>query len=89
MRRAKLTVQLADVKTIFKSFAVEIQTSDLSDLREEEVMKLIKKAGGANYDRQASDYWNSRWIEDRKFGNHAESVSSFPGDQNKMSSFTN
>jgi hypothetical protein len=56
MKKAKLTVQIADVKTVMKSYAVEIQTSDLNDLKEEEIVKAIKKAGGANYDRQASDY---------------------------------
>ncbi|KAI3638883.1 hypothetical protein MIR68_003381 [Amoeboaphelidium protococcarum] len=54
MRKAKLTVQIADVKTVFKNFAVEVQTGDLEDLEEGKVLKLIKKAGGASYDGQAS-----------------------------------
>jgi hypothetical protein len=48
MRKAKFTVQIADVKTVWKSYAVEIQAQDLNDLDEAEVLKLIKKAGGAN-----------------------------------------
>ena len=48
MKKAKVTVQIADVKTVIKSYAVEIQTSDIGDLNEAEIKKLIKKAGGAN-----------------------------------------
>ena len=56
MRKARVSVHLAEVKQIIKSFAVEIQASEKSELKEEEVVKLIKRAGGANYDRQASNY---------------------------------
>eukprot|EP00158_Paraphelidium_tribonemae_P000832 Partr_v1_DN23512_c0_g1_i2_m14455 putative Cofilin tropomyosin-type actin-binding protein len=56
MRKAKLSVQMADVKSIVKSYAVEVQCSDKADLQEELIVKLIKKAGGANYDRQTSAY---------------------------------
>lgn len=43
--KAKLTVQIADVKSVFKSYAVEIQAQDINDLKEDEVTKMIKKAG--------------------------------------------
>ncbi|TPX30728.1 hypothetical protein SmJEL517_g05776 [Synchytrium microbalum] len=56
MRKAKLSVHIADVKTVFKSFAVEISASGLEDLREKDVQLLLKKAMGANYDRQSSAY---------------------------------
>jgi hypothetical protein len=56
MRKAKLTVQIAHVKTLWKSYAVEIQASDLGELKQEDLEVMIKKAGGANYDRQASAY---------------------------------
>jgi hypothetical protein len=34
-----------------QTFAIEIQTSALSDLREDTVQTQLKKAMGANYDR--------------------------------------
>jgi len=56
MRKAKLSVHIADVKKVVKDFAVQIGTDDISDLKEAEILKLLKKAMGANYDRQTSEY---------------------------------
>ena len=56
MRKAKLGVHLSSVKSICKSFSVEMPASELSDLNEADVLLLLKKAMGANYDRQATNY---------------------------------
>jgi len=56
MRKAKLSIHIADVKTIFKSFAVEINATIPEDLEESTVMLAVTKAMGANYDRQTSNY---------------------------------
>ncbi|KAI8827173.1 uncharacterized protein EV422DRAFT_512917 [Fimicolochytrium jonesii] len=56
MRKAKLSVHIASVKQIVKTFAVEIAASTKEDLRETEIKKLLQKAMGANYDRQTSQY---------------------------------
>ncbi|KAI9346396.1 Cep120 protein-domain-containing protein [Zopfochytrium polystomum] len=53
MRKAKLSVHIANVKTVLKSFSVEISASSLDDLVESEVITLVKKSMGANYDGQA------------------------------------
>merc|ERR1712137_584174 len=54
MRKAKMSVHKADVKNVFNQFAVEIQTSDLEDLTQENVRNIVVKAGGANYNGQSS-----------------------------------
>ncbi|KAJ3213339.1 hypothetical protein HDU67_002969 [Dinochytrium kinnereticum] len=54
MRKAKLSVHIADVKRVLKSFAVEVSASSREDLNEQEIKTLLKKAMGANYDSQAS-----------------------------------
>ncbi|KAI8898330.1 hypothetical protein BC833DRAFT_590190 [Globomyces pollinis-pini] len=56
MRRGKLSVHIADVKGVIKSFAVEISASSVDELKEAQVTLLLQKAMGANYDRQASSY---------------------------------
>ncbi|KAJ3323959.1 hypothetical protein HDV06_000935 [Boothiomyces sp. JEL0866] len=56
MRRGKLSVHIADVKSVIKSFAVEISAESLDDLQEQKVTLLLQKAMGANYDRQSSGY---------------------------------
>ena len=56
MRRAILSVHAAAVKSVIKSFAVEIAASSPKDLKESDITLLLKKAMGANYDRQTSDY---------------------------------
>ncbi|RKP02198.1 hypothetical protein CXG81DRAFT_18098 [Caulochytrium protostelioides] len=56
MRRAKLSVHIAAVKSVLKSFGVEIPASDPADLAESTVLTKVQRAMGANYDRQASSY---------------------------------
>ncbi|KAL2913429.1 hypothetical protein HK105_207041 [Polyrhizophydium stewartii] len=56
MRKAKLSVHIAEVKSVVKNFAVEISAQNVEELNETEVDLLLKKAMGANYDRQSSQY---------------------------------
>lgn len=56
MRRARLSTHIAEVKKVLSVFSVEVAASSLEDLMEEEVLLKLKRAMGANYDRQASSY---------------------------------
>ena len=56
MRKAKISVQLSEVKSVVKVYAVEFAANTLNDLKQEDVMLKVKKAMGANYDRQSSQY---------------------------------
>jgi len=49
LKRAKVSTDKSVVKSVIKSFALEIQTSDLSELDEAHITQLLVKAGGANY----------------------------------------
>ncbi|KAJ2230791.1 hypothetical protein H4R99_006246 [Coemansia sp. RSA 1722] len=56
MRKARLSVQKADVKNVIGAFSIEIAASEISELQEENILIQLKRAGGANYDRQTSGY---------------------------------
>ncbi|KAI8139528.1 hypothetical protein BJV82DRAFT_626424 [Fennellomyces sp. T-0311] len=56
MRKAKLSIQIADVKNILRNFHIEVPASHVQDLDEKDVMTRLRRAGGANYDRQSSNY---------------------------------
>ncbi|TPX40887.1 hypothetical protein SeMB42_g05830 [Synchytrium endobioticum] len=56
MRKAKLSVHIADVKTVLKSYSVEVAASSLDELKDKDLQLMLKKAMGANYDRQTSAY---------------------------------
>ncbi|CAO3641865.1 unnamed protein product [Mucor hiemalis] len=56
MRKAKLSIQISDVKNIIRSFHIEVPASTTQDLSENEIMTRLRRAGGANYDRQSSNY---------------------------------
>ncbi|KAJ4374905.1 hypothetical protein N0V83_001983 [Neocucurbitaria cava] len=56
MRKAKMSFQSGQVKQVIRTYAVEIQTSDKKELEEEAVTLKLRKAMGANYDRQGSSY---------------------------------
>jgi hypothetical protein len=56
MRRAKLGIQIADVKSILRNYHIEVPASQLSELDEKDIMTKLRKANGANYDRQLSNY---------------------------------
>jgi len=49
LKRAKVSTDKTSVKAIFQNFAIEIQTSDLHELKEDHIKSLLVKAGGANY----------------------------------------
>jgi len=55
LKRAKVSTDKALVKAIVKNFAIEIQTSDLSELNEHHIKSLLVKAGGANYGTGSRD----------------------------------
>jgi len=50
MRRAKVSVQAADVKAVLSSFSLEMVAADKADLDEETLVVKLRKAGGASYD---------------------------------------
>jgi len=56
MRKAKMSFHSGQVKQTIRSFAIEIQASEKKDLQAEGVVLLLRKAMGANYDRQSSAY---------------------------------
>lgn len=56
MRKAKLSIQISDVKVVLRSFHIEVPASQTQDLNENEVLTRLRRAGGANYDRQSSNY---------------------------------
>ncbi|KAJ9090241.1 hypothetical protein DSO57_1004492 [Entomophthora muscae] len=51
MRKAKLGIQKAQVQSVLRSFAIEMNVTEAKDLDESEVLLRLKRAGGANYDR--------------------------------------
>ncbi|CAJ0749471.1 24480_t:CDS:2, partial [Entrophospora sp. SA101] len=57
MRKAKLSVHVSDVKRVLQvAYAIEVNAHEKSELSEREIITQLRKAGGANYDRQAHDY---------------------------------
>ncbi|KAI8984463.1 hypothetical protein BDF20DRAFT_860138 [Mycotypha africana] len=57
MRKAKLSIQIADVKKdIVRNYHIEVPASSKQDLNENDIMTKLRRAGGANYDRQSSNY---------------------------------
>lgn len=56
LRKAKLGVYLSEIKQILNNYAIEKYVSDRHELSESELLLALKKAMGANYDRQGTDY---------------------------------
>jgi len=50
MRKAKVSVHAADVKAVLRSFSIEVAAREKDDLKEEPIVKRLRKAGGASYD---------------------------------------
>ncbi|CCA72796.1 related to coactosin [Serendipita indica DSM 11827] len=50
MRKAKLSVHTADVKSVLRIFSIEVAAKDKEDLEEEPIIVRLRKAGGASYD---------------------------------------
>ncbi|OCF72050.1 hypothetical protein I204_07314 [Kwoniella mangroviensis CBS 8886] len=55
MRRAKVSVHLADVKSVLRAYSIEVSASTPSDLKQDDVVTRLRRAGGANYDRSKFD----------------------------------
>ncbi|WWC61302.1 uncharacterized protein I303_103883 [Kwoniella dejecticola CBS 10117] len=55
MRRAKVSVHLADVKNVLRAYSIEVSASTPSDLKQDDVVTRLRRAGGANYDRSKFD----------------------------------
>ncbi|KIW09221.1 uncharacterized protein PV09_00148 [Verruconis gallopava] len=56
MRKAKMSFQSGQVKQVIRAYAVEIQTDSKKDLEPDAVTLKLRKAMGANYDRQTTNY---------------------------------
>ncbi|KAA1472041.1 ADF-like domain-containing protein [Dentipellis sp. KUC8613] len=50
MRKAKISVHSADVKSVLRVFSIEVAARDTDDLKEEPIIVRLRKAGGASYD---------------------------------------
>ncbi|KAI0066835.1 actin depolymerizing protein [Artomyces pyxidatus] len=50
MRKAKISVHSADVKSILRVFSIEVAAREKDDLKEEPIVVRLRKAGGASYD---------------------------------------
>ncbi|KAG8802430.1 hypothetical protein FRC17_006416, partial [Serendipita sp. 399] len=50
MRKAKISVHSADVKSVLRAFSIEVAAKDKDDLTEEPIIVRLRKAGGASYD---------------------------------------
>jgi hypothetical protein len=53
-KKAAVSTHKGFVKEVCKDFSVEVHATDRDDLAESEIMKLIKKAGGASYGSSTS-----------------------------------
>jgi len=50
MRKGKISVHAADVKTVLRVYAIEVAAEKKEDLNEEPIVIRLRKAGGASYD---------------------------------------
>ncbi|KAI0052137.1 ADF-like domain-containing protein [Auriscalpium vulgare] len=50
MRKAKISVHAADVKSVLRVFSIEVPARDKDDLKEDPIVVRLRKAGGASYD---------------------------------------
>lgn len=51
MRKAKLSVHKADVKSVLRQFSIEVPAGSTDDLNEKSIVSQLRKAGGASYDK--------------------------------------
>lgn len=54
LAKARFSTDKAFIKKVVRGFAVEIHATDESDIGEDEIVALVKKAGGANYGSSTS-----------------------------------
>ncbi|KAI9438631.1 ADF-like domain-containing protein [Lactarius indigo] len=50
MRKAKISVHTADVKSVFRVYSIDVPAKEKDDLKEEPIVVRLRKAGGASYD---------------------------------------
>ncbi|KAI0298709.1 actin depolymerizing protein [Multifurca ochricompacta] len=50
MRKAKVSVHTADVKSVFHAYSIDVAAREKDDLKEEPIVVRLRKAGGASYD---------------------------------------
>jgi hypothetical protein len=50
MRKAKISVHTADVKTVLRVYSIEVAAREKDDLKEDPIVVRLRKAGGASYD---------------------------------------
>ncbi|EIW78390.1 ADF-like domain-containing protein [Coniophora puteana RWD-64-598 SS2] len=50
MRKAKISVHAADVKTVLRVYSIEVPAREKDDLKEDPIIIRLRKAGGASYD---------------------------------------
>ncbi|KAJ8502231.1 hypothetical protein ONZ51_g54 [Trametes cubensis] len=50
MRKAKISVHTADVKSVLRVYSMEVPAREKDDLKEEPIIVKLRKAGGASYD---------------------------------------
>ncbi|KAG5720322.1 Coactosin [Termitomyces sp. T112] len=50
MRKAKISVQAADVKKVLRVYSIEVAAEVKDDLKEDPIIAKLRKAGGASYD---------------------------------------
>ncbi|KZT60900.1 actin depolymerizing protein [Calocera cornea HHB12733] len=50
MRKAKVSVQAADVKRVLPAYSIDVPAHERRDLDEEPIVVKLRKAGGASYD---------------------------------------
>jgi len=50
MRKGKISVHSADVKSVLRVFSIEVAARERDDLKEDPIIVRLRKAGGASYD---------------------------------------
>lgn len=49
MRRARVSIESGEVKRVLSHHSIQVDANDKSDLDEEDIVKRLRKAGGADY----------------------------------------
>lgn len=50
MRKAKISVHVADVKQVLRVYSIEVAAREKDDLNEKSIVPRLRTAGGASYD---------------------------------------
>ena len=49
MRKARVSIESGEVKKVLAHHSVSVQAGEIKDVNEEEIVRLCRKAGGADY----------------------------------------